>query len=107
VARICAGTSTSQEQNGEDGGAEQVAEMQGHREGIAAGLAQGGGGDLDDPEAQGDLGDFAGGGWPVGIHAKRSPSAAVGPEGERQAGAVPSSSLHCVAQAGLRAHSTA
>ncbi len=46
----------------EQRGSGQIAPIEGHGDGIAAGLAQGGCGDLDDPEHQGDFGNLAQGG---------------------------------------------
>jgi hypothetical protein len=42
-----------------DHGADEIAEIQRHRDGVAAGLAERGRGDLDDPEAERDFRDFA------------------------------------------------
>src|SRR4051812_26766602 len=47
------------EDPGKDPGPDQVAQIHGHRDRVAAGLAEGCGGDLDDPEEEGDLGDLA------------------------------------------------
>jgi len=47
------------EQDGKDAGAEEVAQLQGHGHGVAAGFAEGGGQDFKDPKEQGDGGNFA------------------------------------------------
>jgi len=47
------------EQDGKDAGAEEVAQLQGHGHGVAAGFAEGGGEDFKDPEEQGYGGNFA------------------------------------------------
>ena len=44
--------------DGEDRRADSVIQVHGHRDRDAARLAQGGDEDLDDPEEEGDLGDF-------------------------------------------------
>jgi hypothetical protein len=42
-----------------DRGADEISEIQRHRDGVAAGLAERGRGDLNDPEAERDFRDFA------------------------------------------------
>jgi len=49
----------SDEKRQEDARADRVTEIERHRHGVAAGLAERRRRDLDDPEDQGDLGDFA------------------------------------------------
>jgi hypothetical protein len=60
-----------------DGGADEVAKVQGHRDSISTGFTQGGCRDLDDPESQRDLGDFADPSVLVNIHEARPPCLAV------------------------------
>ena len=53
-AAIWAATA-SEENHEEDARGDQVTEVHRHRQRVAAGLAERGGGDLDDPEQQGDF----------------------------------------------------
>ena len=52
-------THRDDEQRRKNGGAHEVPEVHRHRYRVAPGFAEGGGGDLDDPEAEGDLGHLA------------------------------------------------
>jgi hypothetical protein len=58
------------EHRGEDGRGHQVAEVHGHRDRVAAGLAERGGGDLHHPEDEGDFRNLVAVGAAACLHAR-------------------------------------
>ena len=69
------------EKSDEDRGADKIAEPKCHRDRIASRLAEGGGGDFDNPETQRDFGNFTESVFP--IHGVRSWSFKMSAEGRR------------------------